>query len=813
MGGDGAVDDIFQCCYTNSESSSGGIVSSGWKAVAVSNDIPSEAYRFCMEMQNRNSVIRRKPCDESGKTLNLLQIFGGKGYFYVMRSQYGLVDRVGRPNMFSQAFIIPQRQGLADPNSFLGISDSSFKYTEAEAGKFEEPIRTVTFTFGSALDKSGLALPGVKMLVKAIYVQFLKNLAEPLFVQYDGNEERLKAIIFLIYTCVPLFIRRKLKIASCTSPADSMQNIIFSINASRYGRYVDPFTQESSVLGNKEDLHLKKIAFIDYPFDKIGWTNQDFYSYYCDIEKNSKEFGDAAGSSELALKVSFQYYLAKKNGFISLSGKTEEEIKDCLDDVERLQSHVSPLYAEWKNKLSEELKLRRRSISKPAEFPFPDIEKRFAVRTITPSMPSYKIRTTTIQSQDINTDKILRRNPSSDEKNNFWSGISLLDIEFSPTEIKKYKDYDDGSKKSQIFGLFVKLYEAKTFEDFFNNFLFLYRKYGKNVDYDVLSSSLEKLIEANTILFDNKTKAYRKLIVNLFLQKHIPESDFKKFVGIVYLLEDRSFKDFICEYEKLGKNSNFKEFSKALFEIAKPLDSVDNPVPLDVWLSISSNVWDNSFEFLDKIDPRLCEMEVTSENVSVVEKSNLRKYTRDATRYIKNKGPHSALVKDWMPLFTGRSTRKPIFPMIVVLLGCVVIVGIILFFGFRGKRKNKNVETVNPILYPEIKSSIEESNAVEEKENDFTEGSEIPNSADADDQFEIESDWVEEKDEFQNELENKATKADNLSFGETMETFGENAYDQRKETKVMNPNADNQAASDSKNSEKNQNNEATGEVF
>ena len=94
---------VLQCCYTNASQEVNGKISSGWKAVSVSADIPSDAYTTCVKLQSANSTIQSTMLDETGNVLNLLEIVGDGNYLYIMRSQYGLLDRLGRPNMFSHA--------------------------------------------------------------------------------------------------------------------------------------------------------------------------------------------------------------------------------------------------------------------------------------------------------------------------------------------------------------------------------------------------------------------------------------------------------------------------------------------------------------------------------------------------------------------------------------------------------------------------------------------------------------------------------------------------------------------------------------
>ena len=119
---------IMQCCYTNAVQEIGGKISSGWQPVAVSENIPSDAYNGCVSLQNANSTIQSHMVDERGNVLNLYEITGDGSYVYISRTQYGLVDRLGRPNMFSHAYIFSWKQEniISDPNVFLTLDKINF---------------------------------------------------------------------------------------------------------------------------------------------------------------------------------------------------------------------------------------------------------------------------------------------------------------------------------------------------------------------------------------------------------------------------------------------------------------------------------------------------------------------------------------------------------------------------------------------------------------------------------------------------------------------------------------------------------------
>ena len=107
------VKNVMQCCYTNLSEESSGKISSGWQSVAVSDSIPPDAYRACVSMQNRNSAMQASMTDERGGVLDLLEICGDGKYLYMIRSRYGMADRLGRPNMFSHAYIFSWAENSA----------------------------------------------------------------------------------------------------------------------------------------------------------------------------------------------------------------------------------------------------------------------------------------------------------------------------------------------------------------------------------------------------------------------------------------------------------------------------------------------------------------------------------------------------------------------------------------------------------------------------------------------------------------------------------------------------------------------------
>ncbi len=157
-GGVAMTENTMQCCYTNAVQEVGGKISSGWQPVAVSDNIPSEAYNGCISLQNANATIQAPMVDERGNVLNLYEITGDGSFVYVSRTQYGLVDRLGRPNMFSHAYIFSWKKEdvLETRTHFLRLTGSNFAEDEQTASTTKNAIEQGCCTYsGTGYAHSG----------------------------------------------------------------------------------------------------------------------------------------------------------------------------------------------------------------------------------------------------------------------------------------------------------------------------------------------------------------------------------------------------------------------------------------------------------------------------------------------------------------------------------------------------------------------------------------------------------------------------------------------------------------------------------
>lgn len=355
-GGDGMTNRVLQCCYTNASQEVNGKISSGWKAVSVSADIPSDAYTTCVKLQSANSTIQSTMLDETGNVLNLLEIVGDGNYLYIMRSQYGLLDRLGRPNMFSHAFILPCKEieFASNPNNYLTISSKSFKDNEETASEPNvDIIRNEGFDLEEALKKCQLSDKNYATLIQCVYTQFSnKKSAKPLFIQYDGTEENMMSILFCIYSAIPLSMRRKLSVASVVTNNTVDKNIIFSINAKEKEQYIVPITGENNILTPKMERKISRLGFVDYTAQQHETLDEP--GYFRMLEEKAIELGDSAAANELILKIAHLQL-----GDVDISKIDDDDLDARLSDALRSNSVGSDAMDKYIAEMLEEVTKRK----------------------------------------------------------------------------------------------------------------------------------------------------------------------------------------------------------------------------------------------------------------------------------------------------------------------------------------------------------------------------------------------------------------------------------------------------------------------
>jgi hypothetical protein len=324
------TDKVLQCCYTNVSRETDGRTRSGWKAVAVSPDIPPEAYRFCTSMQIADSSIRSDLTDEHGEVLNLLEISGDGDYLYMTRTQYGLLDRLGRANMFSHCFLFPLKAegALTDPNVFLTVDNRNFRDNEAEAAApVDDLMRLPPFDLSGALTTAGLSGEGYIRLIQCVYAQVSeKQATRPLYIQYDGTDLQLRALLYCIYCGVPFSTRRKLCSAAPAAGAVGGKNLVFSEYAREHPFHIIPQTGENDVLTPRMERKIQRYGYVDY----AARNPEKSDAYFADLEKNAVLLGDPDAAGDLILKIAYQMMPAPDRPETLDDGELDSRLSDAL---------------------------------------------------------------------------------------------------------------------------------------------------------------------------------------------------------------------------------------------------------------------------------------------------------------------------------------------------------------------------------------------------------------------------------------------------------------------------------------------------
>lgn len=358
------TDTIMQCCYTNAVQEIGGKISSGWQPVAVTNNIPSDAYNGCVKLQNANSAIQSHMVDERGNVLNLFEITGDGAYVYVSRTQYGLVDRLGRPNMFSHAYIFSWKmeEVISDPNVILTLVRSNFVDNE-EAAKQEKAglIRREPFSLQESLRIAGMDAKAYLTLIQCVYSQYSeRKSAKPMYIQYDGSDEQMQAILYSIYYGIPHYMRKNLSIASAVSNTVESKNLIFSEYATKHETYLVPRTGENNILTPRASRKIARYGFVDYAVR--NYETLDVSAYFAKLEKTAVELGDSTASNELVLKIAHLMIEDTK-----LADLSDSELDSRLSDALRSRSYGSQRMESYISDMLDEVRARKMFLTEESE--------------------------------------------------------------------------------------------------------------------------------------------------------------------------------------------------------------------------------------------------------------------------------------------------------------------------------------------------------------------------------------------------------------------------------------------------------------
>lgn len=320
---------VYQCCYTNAARTAGGRVRSGWQVSAASPDIPGPARETCARLQNANASLCAGAVDEDGNSLTLRQLAADGGCLYVIRSRFGLSDRLGRPNMFSHALIFPLKNGqniLENPNFYLSLHPSAFLQEERDFTWTGTPPYSRSITLGEAMELAGLDRERYAVLVRCVCARMSDPRAQgPLYLQYGGDARERLGLLYCICAGIPQGMLRHIRAASCPTANDGGQTLVFTRSARSRPAYLIPRTGENNLLTRRVQRRLDRWGYVDYPVREL--PEEQFPVFFSRLDAIAAALGDPA--DPLVLKLAFQFGLRRDNAAFS-DGELISSLSDAL---------------------------------------------------------------------------------------------------------------------------------------------------------------------------------------------------------------------------------------------------------------------------------------------------------------------------------------------------------------------------------------------------------------------------------------------------------------------------------------------------
>ena len=298
------TDKIWQCCFTNTDHINGVAVSSGWTGLAVSESTPNAAREACMKWQAANSRIENESATANNTVYELIC---DNEYAFVIKNKYGLKDNHGRPNMFSHAYIAPMEEFLKDPNCLLALSEVNFADNQEEAEKrnYEQStaaglIYNKPFEIVSALELLSMEKEKYKTLLRTVYILNADERSlRPLHIEAYEDNEKSKALMYLIHIGLPYHIRTNLKVAIMPQTDAYYRNILFDKEAKSRGVYIVP---ESGENNNKAQAS-PVFELIDEFAEHYDPEEKDLY--YKALSDKALGLGGKGILTERALKIAY----------------------------------------------------------------------------------------------------------------------------------------------------------------------------------------------------------------------------------------------------------------------------------------------------------------------------------------------------------------------------------------------------------------------------------------------------------------------------------------------------------------------------
>ena len=246
----------------------------------------------------------------------------------------------------------------------LAISDENFADTlENAEGRAERLSYDEPWTLEQAAAEAGLDEEKYAELIRCVHTRlFDRAMVKPLYVQYDGSQRQMKALLFCIYAGVPYYMRKLLRIASDTGNGAERNHLIFSEKAAEKELYVFPQTGENNFLTERQKAMLDREVYID--FFARNFRSAGVSDYYFQMDSFVRSFGDAEGSDHILLGLAHRLLYVYGGEY---ERAENEDLKELLADALRADTKGNPNLERCIARLLAELNRRNGALFETSE--------------------------------------------------------------------------------------------------------------------------------------------------------------------------------------------------------------------------------------------------------------------------------------------------------------------------------------------------------------------------------------------------------------------------------------------------------------
>lgn len=358
----------YQACYTrigrvsskhvNSEIS----VSKGYQSVHCFPDMP---YGMRQTFEKRMRIDSPRPGSIYDIRDQMLEIMSEGGFAGIGQVRYDAVDDDGREVFFAQMFLFTDAyEFLKTPEKLLRIDDTNFgtnieQNDDIQKVRMEregvicwcldhtssEPKKLVLaeeMSMESALAYCGMTYETYYKFVVCVYQQaFFSSARTSIYIRTDGDREKMRQLLYLLYITLPYSMREKISAAEFTVKNQTGSLLLFCIEVPARQKYVDPVTGENNVMGKDTEQNLRERApYLEYVF-RLNMKERT--EYFDAMEVWLEERGKSQSSQTELLRLAHQMITRQQKDVRNIPGLLYDCLNACTLSNEKWEQDINGL--------------------------------------------------------------------------------------------------------------------------------------------------------------------------------------------------------------------------------------------------------------------------------------------------------------------------------------------------------------------------------------------------------------------------------------------------------------------------------------